>query len=84
MNPLNKNTVVGKAVPSDEEGNNVQDSPPFKKQKTDLKPNLRTLTTIFNEVAQLAICHGHELVTYGAANQMKKLIKRNGSLCTGN
>lgn len=54
------------------------------KQKTDLKPNFRTMTQIFHEVAQQAVCHGCELITYGPCIQMKNEIETNGSLCTGN
>ncbi len=66
----------------DENIYNNQGDQPLKKQKTEVKPNLRTLTQIFNEEAQHAIRHGCELITYDAAIQMK--IETNGSLCSGN
>lgn len=53
-------------------------------QKTDLKPDFRTFSTIFNEVSQLAMCHGCELVTWSTATKMKNAIETNGSFCTGN
>lgn len=71
-------------VQSDENIDNEQGDQPLKKQKTDLKPNFRTLTQIFNEVAQLAVCHGCEFIAYDAAIQVNNSIETNGSLCSGN
>ncbi len=43
-----------------------------------------TLTAVFNEVAHLAVRHGCELVTYGAAIQMKNTIETDSSLTSDN
>lgn len=49
-----------------------------------IKPNYHTLTAMFNEIAQLAVSHGCEMVTYGIAIEMKSEIETNGNLCSGN
>ncbi len=55
-----------------------------KNKNLDVKPNFSVLMETFNKVYQLAVRHGCETVTYGAAIQMKKAIETNGSLCAGN
>ncbi len=69
--------------------NNASESPNVNNQvyhgsKSNFEPNFSTLTAVFNEFAQLAVRYGCELVTYGAAIQMKNAIETDGSLTRGN
>ncbi len=57
---------------------------PSKKQKFDPRPNFQTSMEIFSKVAQIAVSYGCEMLTCGAAIQVKNAIETNGSLYVGN